>query len=120
MLWFSALTRLNRTLEGEEINIAKYQEVVNMAIARAFSMPFGGSHTAYVHVTTVATVLHKTHVNKEMKGWRMEGRPVLLPFVGGDASWNPCKPHHHFTQKRCIVYPYLLPFHRREGNQCQK
>ena len=37
-----------------------------------------------------------------------------------DAAWNPCKPCHQFTRERCIVSPYLLLFHRREGNQCQK
>ena len=82
--------RLNQTLKGKETKIAKYHEVVNVAIAEATSMPFGGSHTPRTSMlTTAAAVLHKTHrkcsVNKEMKGWEMEGRPVLLPFVeGGD------------------------------------
>ena len=42
-----------------------------------------GSHTPRTcMLTTVAAVLHKTHrkwgVNKEMNGWRMEGRPSAL------------------------------------------
>ena len=54
-------------------------------------MPFGGSHTPRMcMLTTVAAILHRTQhgnwdVNKEMKGWRMEGGLVLLPYVeGGD------------------------------------
>ena len=51
MLWSFAPTRINQTLEGEEINIATYHEVVDMAIAEATSVPFGGfAHTANVHV----------------------------------------------------------------------
>ena len=61
VLWFSAPTRLNQTLEGEEINIAKFHEVVDMAIAYAISMPFGGSHTPQTcMLTTVAAVLFRT------------------------------------------------------------
>ena len=37
--------RLLRTLETQAINIAKYHETVNMAIAQAVSRPFGGEHT---------------------------------------------------------------------------
>ena len=86
MLWFSAPTRLHHTLEGEEINIAKYHEVADMAIAGAISMPLGGSHTPRTcMLTTVAAVLRNTHrkwgMNEEMNGWRMEGRLVLLPFI---------------------------------------
>ena len=58
MLWFSAPTRLNQTLEDEDINIAKYHEVVDMAIKEAFSTPSGGSHTPRTcMLTTVAAVL---------------------------------------------------------------
>ena len=32
VLWFSAPTRFNQTLEGEDIRVAKYHEVLNMAI----------------------------------------------------------------------------------------
>ena len=91
MLWFSAPSRLNQTWEGEEITNAKYHEVVNMAITEAISMPFGSSHTPRpCMLTSVAAVLHRTpnrkwDVNREMKGWGMEGIPVLLPHVdGGD------------------------------------
>ena len=79
MLWFSAPTRLNQTLEGEEIKIAEYHEVENTAISEAISVLFGGSHTPRTcMLTTVAAVLHRTpngkwDVNKEMNGWRMEG-----------------------------------------------
>ena len=45
MIWFSAPTRLNGTLEKQGINIAKCHEAVNMAIAYAISTPFGGGHT---------------------------------------------------------------------------
>ena len=45
MLWFLHSTRANPTLESEEIKTAKYYEIVNMAIAEAISMPFGGLHT---------------------------------------------------------------------------
>ena len=57
MLWFSAPTRSNQTLEGEE-TIAKYHKGVNMAIAKAISMPLGGSHKPRsCMLTTVAAVL---------------------------------------------------------------
>ena len=63
MLWFSAPTRLNQTLEGEDINIVKYHEVVNHGRSQeAISMPFGGSHTPRTcMLTTVTAVLQKTH-----------------------------------------------------------
>ena len=91
MQWFSAPTGLNQTLEGEEIKIEKYHEVVDMAIAKAISTTFGGSHTPRTCMSsTVAAVLHKTHrkwrVDKEMKGCGMEGRLVLLPFVDGGGN----------------------------------
>ena len=89
MLWFSAPTRSNQTLEGEE-TIAKYHKVVNMAIAEAISMPLGSSHTPRsCMLTTVAAILQKKKNTQKvkckqgMKGWRMEGRLVLLPFVEG-------------------------------------
>ena len=62
MLWFCAPTRSNQTLEGEEMNIVKYHEdeVVNMVIAEAISLPFGGSHTPRTcMLTTVAADLQK-------------------------------------------------------------
>ena len=60
MLWFSAPIRLNQTLEDEGINIAKYHEVVDMAIKEAFSTPSAGSHTPRTcMLTTVAAVLQK-------------------------------------------------------------
>ena len=61
MLWFSAPTRLHQTLENQGINIAKYHEAVNMAIAYAISRPFGGVHTPRsLMLTTVSAVLCKT------------------------------------------------------------
>ena len=63
----------------------------------------------------------KVKCKQGMKGCGMEGRLVLLPFVEGgsqkkssmnDASRNPCKPSHHSTQERCIVYPDFLHLHR--------
>ena len=75
MLWFSAPTRLNQTWENRGVNIAKYHEAVNMAIAYAVSKPFGGAHTPRsCMLTTVAAVLYKTpngswRMNKEMRGW---------------------------------------------------
>ena len=69
-------------------NRRKNFEVVDRAIAEVISVSFGGSHTPRTcMLRKVAAVLHKTHkkwdVNKKMKGWEMEGRLVLLPFVGG-------------------------------------
>ena len=73
-------------LEGEE-TIAKYHKGVKMPIAEAISMPLGGSHKPHsCMLTTVAAVLQKKHtesVNKDLKGWGMEGRLVLLLFVEG-------------------------------------
>ena len=100
MLWFSALTRLNQTLEDEERKIEKYHEVVDMVIAYAIAMLFGGSHTrtAGVHVDNggcsfVKNTNRKCDVNK---GWRMEGRLVLfrllmmmaMMFPMNDVHWN--------------------------------
>ena len=51
MLWFSAPTRLNQTLEGEDINIVKYHEVVNMGDRRSDLYALRRfTHTANVHV----------------------------------------------------------------------
>ena len=86
----AAPTRLNQTLENQGINIAKYHEAVNMAIAHAISGPFGGAHTPRSCVlTTVALVLYKTpnrswDMNKDNKGWEVGGRPELLPIVDVD------------------------------------
>ena len=79
MLWFSAPSRLNQTLENQGIKIENYHEAVNMGIAYAISWPFGGAHTARsCMLTTVSAVLYKTpnrswDMNKEMKGWEMGG-----------------------------------------------
>ena len=45
MLWFSASTRLNQTKEDDEIKMAKYHEVVDMAIT--MTLPFGDTHTRH-------------------------------------------------------------------------
>ena len=61
MLWFSAPSRLNQT-PGKNVETTKYHNAVNMAIAYAISRPFGGAHTPRSCIlTTVATILHKTH-----------------------------------------------------------
>ena len=61
MPWVSAPTRLRQTLENQGIELAKYHEAVNMAIAYAISRPFGGAHTPRsCMLTTVAAVLYKT------------------------------------------------------------
>ena len=75
----------------ESENQKKYHEAVNMAIAYAISMPFRGVPTPRTcMLSSVATVLHKTHrkwgVNKEMEGWEMGGKPVLLPCVDHDVD----------------------------------
>ena len=80
MLWFSAPTRLNQTLEDEEINIAKYHEVVDMAIAEATSIPSGGSHTPTCMLTTLAAVLQK--LGCEQGDERLEnGRWTCAPVL---------------------------------------
>ena len=116
MLWFSAPTRLNQTLDNQGIKIAKYHEAVNMAIAYAISKPFGGAHTTRsCMLTTVAAVLHKTpsrtwDMNKQMKGWEMEGRLELLPFVDDDVGevsdvhWERSESRRIFTQRRCVAF----------------
>ena len=48
-----------------------------------------------------------------------KGGPVEIACRGPDALRNPWEPCQHVT-RRCIVYPYLLPLHLREGNPCQK
>ena len=63
-----------------------------MAIAEAiFNALWWFAQTAYVHVDnsgcSLAQDTQKVGVNKEMKGWGMEGTCVLLPFVeGGDTE----------------------------------
>ena len=62
MLWFSAPTRLNRTLEKQGMKTAKYHETVSMAIAYAISRPLEGEHTPRSCILiSVARILHKTH-----------------------------------------------------------
>ena len=74
MLWFSAPTRLNQTLEDEETKIARYHEVVDMAIAEAISVPVGGSHTRPTcMLTTVAAILHR----KQHRNWDEQGNEGL-------------------------------------------
>ena len=50
MLWFSAPTRLSQTMGDDEIKIAKYHEVVDMAITETITLPFGDTHATNVHV----------------------------------------------------------------------
>ena len=68
IMWFSAPTRINQTLEGEEIKIAKYHEVVNMAITEAISMSFGWQ-------VDLCSCLVSMVVTKK--------------FLMNDAFWNP-------------------------------
>ena len=91
MLWFSAPTTLYRILEKQGMQIAKYHEPVNMAIAYAVSRPFGGEHTPRpCMLASKATVLHTTHriwgVTKEMEGLEMRGSLELVPFTDEDDS----------------------------------
>ena len=91
MLWFSAPTRLNGTLEKQDIKIKQYHEAVTMVITHAILRPFGGEHTPRsCMLASVAKVLHRTHrkwrVNKEMEGWVMRWSLELLPFVDDDDS----------------------------------
>ena len=60
------------------MKVAKYHEVVNMAITYAISLHFGGEHTPRsCLLITVARVLCKTNrswdMNKELGGWE-DGR----------------------------------------------
>ena len=76
MLWFSAPTKLNRTL-GRDLVTKKYHEAVDRAVAEAISRPFGCTHTPRLcMLASVASVLNKTHrkweVSKELEGWEME------------------------------------------------
>ena len=60
MLWFSAPTRLNRTWVQQGMNIAKYHETLNMAIACAISRPLGGEHTPRsCMLASITKILHK-------------------------------------------------------------
>ena len=59
--WFSAPTRLNRTLERRDLKIVKYHQVVNMATTDAISRQIGGEHTHKSCMLASATVLHRTH-----------------------------------------------------------
>ena len=92
MLWFSAPTHLNQTLENQGIETAKNHEAVNMAIAYAISRPFGGAHTPRsCMLTTVAGFLYKTpnrswDMNKSLGGWEMGGRLEILPCVDDDVD----------------------------------
>ena len=56
-------------------------------------------------------------MNKEMKGWRMEGRPVLLPFDDdGNEDADACESRGiFFTQRQCIVCRFLLPVPLTQG-----
>ena len=64
MLWFSAPTRLNQTVEDDEIKIAKYHEVVDVATTETMTLPCGASHTPRTcMLTSVAAVLHRTPHN---------------------------------------------------------
>ena len=103
MLWFSAPTRLNQTNEDEGIKNVTYHEVVDMAITETITLPFGDSRTPRTcMLRSMAAVLYRTphkdrDVDREMRGWGMEGRPVFLPHVDGgdtevsfdDVFWNP-------------------------------
>ena len=91
MLWFSAPTKLNQTLERQDLKIEKYHKAVNMTITDAISRPFGGERTPRsCRWASVAKVLHKTHrkwgVNKEMEGRMKKGSFEILPFADDDDS----------------------------------
>ena len=127
----SAPTRLNWTLENQRVNIAKYHEAVNMAIAYAISRPFGGAHTPRsCLLASVATVLHRTHrkwwVNKEMEGWMKRASLELLPFLMAmtamKVSMNECN-HRETrplsTQKPCIASPFRPHVLSKKEEDCR-
>ena len=76
----------------EGLKNVKYHEVVNMAITETITLPFRGSHTPRTcMLRSVAAVWYSSpnknlDVDKEMRGCRMEGRPVLFPFVDGGGT----------------------------------
>ena len=93
MLWFSAPTRLNETLERiKSLKILKYHEAVNMAnIEAIFRDLLEVKRTPRsCMLASVATILHKTHrkwgVNKQMEGWMKRGSCGPLPSDDDDSD----------------------------------
>ena len=87
MLWFSAPTRFQSNIGRRRNSNRKIPRGRECGDCTRHLYAFWRlAHTANVHVDKGAAVLRKTpnkewDVNKEMKGWRMEGRHVLLSFV---------------------------------------
>ena len=84
-MWFSSPSRLNRKVENDSTKIARYHEAVNMEIEITFTAPFEGLHTPRTCLLrTIGVVLYKSpdkdwNDEEEMKGWRLEEFPYLLP-----------------------------------------
>ena len=131
ILWLSAPTRLNRTLDKQDVSIRRYHEAVNMEITCAIPRPFGGEHAptfACWHQWFRSYTQHSEsgRVNKEMEEWEMGWSLEILPSVG-DASkngvmndWNHPKPRPLSTQRPCTAYPFPLRVLHIKGEDCRK
>ena len=101
LLLFLAPSRLTQKFDSDGTKIMKYHEVTHLAIVAASSVAFSGVNTPRTCLRSVAAVLDRASdkvwdVDREMIGWRLEGRPVLLPSVHDgdtevceyDVFWN--------------------------------
>ena len=84
MLWFSSPTRLNRRFLNSGAIIAKYNEVIDLAVVATFTLFFGHTHTPRIFfLRSVRSVLCRSlvrdwDVNKEIRGWVLGEWPVGL------------------------------------------
>ena len=89
LLWFSSPSRLNQRFANNGTRIAKCNEVINMAISTTFTLSFGGFNTPRTcMLRSVAAVLYRSHMGRELIGWALGEWLVLPPFddCGTDVS----------------------------------
>ena len=118
MLWFSTPTRLNQTF-GRRRNI--HREVPRSCghgDCGSDLHPFWRfAHTTNVYVDNVGCgFVEIGDVNKEMKGWRMEGRLVLLPFDDdGNEDADARESRGIFSLRdsaSCVDFFFLFLYHK--------
>ena len=132
MLWFSAPTRLNQTLEGEDINIVRYHEVVNMGDRRSDLYALRRfPHTAYVHVDNSDCSLAKnTQVVACKQGneglglcFCLLSMMVAQKILMNDVFWNPLQvmsPFHSREMHRVSISPSVSSARREPVSKVRK
>ena len=118
LVWFSAPSSLDRKFANNDTKVAKFREIVNMAIEITFNVPFDGVHTPRTCSPREVSVLLSCapdmdwDLDEELREWGLGEDPLLPPYSGGgDAPQDACSENSKTLGqmfRQYVLVPYLL------------